>query len=316
MARRVLLILIVFALIIAPSLAVSTKAQTQEARGPSYIFKTIDVTTLDGLSGGTRLHDINDRGEIVGVLDTAEGPHGFLIERDGGVTAIQCPGARATVPKGINDHGEISGFLLDADFLHHAFLRSRDGQCLTIDFPDATLTEGDKINNRGQLVGIYRDHDDAHHGFLWHHDSFLTVDVPSDGVFIFVTDTFLRGINTHGEIVGSFVDDFGHAHAFFDDDGTFSVFDIADDTGARDINNRGDIVGIYSGGDGIPHSFILAKRALTGINFPDFTEINFPDSVNTVVSGINNRGEIVGQYSDSSLQPHGFVAIPRGRKRP
>jgi uncharacterized membrane protein len=38
-----------------------------------------------------------------------------------------------------------------------------------------------------------------------------------------------------------------------------------------------------------------------------FTTIDFPGSVSTIPNGINGRGEVVGAYTDSSNQTHGFV---------
>jgi uncharacterized membrane protein len=40
-----------------------------------------------------------------------------------------------------------------------------------------------------------------------------------------------------------------------------------------------------------------------------FTTIDFPDSVATTPNGINQRGEVVGAYTDSSNRTHGFVKI-------
>lgn len=40
-----------------------------------------------------------------------------------------------------------------------------------------------------------------------------------------------------------------------------------------------------------------------------FTTIDFPSSVSTIPNGINDRGEVVGAYTDSSNRTHGFVRI-------
>jgi uncharacterized membrane protein len=40
-----------------------------------------------------------------------------------------------------------------------------------------------------------------------------------------------------------------------------------------------------------------------------FTTIDFPGSVSTTPNGINDRGEVVGAYTDSSNGTHGFVRI-------
>jgi len=45
----------------------------------------------------------------------------------------------------------------------------------------------------------------------------------------------------------------------------------------------------------------LAKAQYT------FTPIDFPGATRTFANGINNAGQIVGQYNDASNTPHGFL---------
>ena len=51
----------------------------------------------------------------------------------------------------------------------------------------------------------------------------------------------------------------------------------------------------------------LAVGAAADERSPQFTTIDFPGSVATTAFGVNERGEIVGSYRDSSNQTHGFV---------
>ena len=130
-----------------------------------------------------------------------------------------------------------------------------------------------------------------------------------------------NGINNVGQIVGFYFDNNvtdlfpnGHAHGFLYDNGFFTSFDIpcATATLPMDINDRGQIVGVYGDKDMIAHSFLLEDGKFTTFEVP------FPGVVITDVSGINNRGQIVGRYlernPDDIFNPffnHGFIATPK-----
>ena len=99
--------------------------------------------------------------------------HAFLLD-DGEFTTIDPSGASGelTFAIGINDHGQIVGYYVDACGTLHGFLRDRKGVFTTIDHPDAPLaTAALDINDRGQIVGTYADAEETTHGFL-HHNRF------------------------------------------------------------------------------------------------------------------------------------------------
>jgi uncharacterized membrane protein len=80
--------------------------------------------------------------------------HAFLLD-DGEFTTIDPPGASGalTFATGINDHGQIVGYYLDACGTFHGFVRDKKGVFTNIDHPDSpsgTVTLD--INNRGQIV--------------------------------------------------------------------------------------------------------------------------------------------------------------------
>src|SRR6202022_2195215 len=96
---------------------------------------------------------------------------------------------------------------------------------------------------------------------------------------------------------------FEGAHGFLDSGGTFTTINNSTNgvtsTTAEKINDSGNIVGVYrTGGPG--NGFL----DVGGV----FTDINFPGGVGTPANGINNTGEIVGQYKDTLNGPHhGFL---------
>ena len=72
------------------------------------------------------------------------------------------------------------------------------------------------------------------------------------------------------------------------------------------INARGHIVGGWSGdpgcGDCFVNAFLLTPRG--------FTNLAFPDALETVAYGINNAGQIVGHYFGEDEAFHGFLRDP------
>jgi uncharacterized membrane protein len=87
-------------------------------------------------------------------------------------------------------------------------------------------------------------------------------------------------------------------HAFLLDNGEFTTIDPPGASGALTaatrINDREQIVGYYLDAGGIFHGFLQDKRGV-------FTEIDHPDApLGTVALDLNNRGQIVGAYSEVS----------------
>ncbi len=76
--------------------------------------------TLD-LPAGAFATGITNSGEIVGEYSDESGSHGFLFN-NGKFTAIDVPGATATVVNGINDHRQIVGYYSDAAGVNHGFV--------------------------------------------------------------------------------------------------------------------------------------------------------------------------------------------------
>jgi probable HAF family extracellular repeat protein len=242
----------------------------------------------------------------------------------------------ATVPQAINKHGEIAGSatvviqripIPDPPFeilitKTSGFYRDKRGRCTLLDFPSATLTEAVGVNDDGQVVGDYRDSAGNFHGFFWDAGLFLTIDVTFPGTTI----TGPTAINNVGQIVGFYFDNNvsatfpnGQTHGFLYDNGAFSAFDFPDGlaTLPADINDSGHIVGIYSDADFISRSFLLQNGHFTEL------DVGLADTFTTEVSGINNKGQIVGRYTQNNpadpvnpFTSHGFVGIPKNHFKP
>lgn len=122
------------------------------------------------------------------------------------------------------------------------------------------------------------------------------------------TSSMAWGINSSDDIVGEYTAG-GVQHGFLIRDGEFTTLDLARIfmTHPRDINARGDIVGFY----------MATSPASPAVGFllePDgtFTDVWYPGSVSTSAIGLNDHGDVTGEYKDASGLIHGFVRFDDG----
>lgn len=206
---------------------------------------------------------------------------------------------------GINNSGQIAGsYNVGAVQQLHGFLLD-GGNFTPIDVPfaNSSSTKAFGINGQGQTVGGYFQSSargGTSHGFLENSEGFVSIDFPLAAI------TYANGINDYGKIVGDYLDASFSQHGFIYDGEVFSSIDVpfaASGSVAIGINDSGQIVGDYFGG-GV-HGFLMNdKGSFSMIDVP------FPGSFNTVVRDINNRGDLVGLYTDIQGN-HGFIASPQ-----
>jgi len=104
--------------------------------------------------------------------------------------------------------------------------------------------------------------------------------------------TRVRGINNHGQMVGSYVDKNGNSHALLIRNGKFIPLAPKTILGtewsdAYKINDRGEVVGEVCD-DVACHGFLLHQGVVTTLDFPGASD--------TYAFGINNSGTIVGTW--------------------
>jgi uncharacterized membrane protein len=155
------------------------------------------------------------------------------------------------------------------------------------------ISVGGRTTTAGAIRGFLRDAQGA----------FTPIDAPD------AVETQPYGVNNRGQLVGSYADAQQGFHGFLLDAGVFTTIDAPDATGSTfvfDINERGQLAGVY---DLDGHGYLQDRRG-------NFTTIDHPEGFvgrgNSEQGGINNRGQIVGNYRDATGTVKGFLLDKQG----
>jgi hypothetical protein len=320
-----------------PADAADTATSDGQAAAPvrgaihGYVFDGERYRTID-VPGATRTEawDITNRGDVIGVYANADGRlHGFRLDKRGNYTKFDDPdGDLENDLTGGNDRGVTVGSLLRYDPTMgeaHGYLRDARGNLTTIDVPGALTTLAWRINNRGQVVGAYSDVDRQVplrflRGYIYQDGHFIRVDAPG------VSTTFLNDINDRGQSTGQAfdaADPRNTNYAFLRErDGTFTR--LPDVPGAAQtihigLNNRGQTAATaaFLSADG---TFVTLRAFRYDDGEP--TRIAVPGAVSTFATAINDRGHMVGYYTDpapgttgpsaAAAAADGAAALPMG----
>jgi probable HAF family extracellular repeat protein len=195
---------------------------------------------------------------------------------------------------GINDHRLIAGYHTNTPG-NKGFTLKLPDNFTDENFPNSAQTQVVGINNEDQTVGFYIDQAGTNHGFE-KSGALTTVDLPG------TTFNQLLGINNKGQAAGYYQDAAGLQHGYVHEkDGSFLVLNIPMPSDqATSINDHGDVVG-----------FMQSSPAATTsdgwlLHDGELKKIDFPRSTFTQALGINNSGDIVGDYNDANGVMHGF----------
>ncbi len=226
--------------------------------------------------------------------------------------SLQVPGSLETIASGITGAGWIVGSFQDADSISHGFLL--DGQNFeVIDAPNALGTLAVDVNDSGTIIGSFLDGDFTLQGFRMQRgepESFEILPIPG-------LDVIPAGINEAGVIVGlASSTETGLDQGFLLRPGeNVGIFDPFPGSPAvlASVNDVGEIVGEFADILGGTRG-LLAELSDAG-TVENVREIVVPRSISTTVTGINNAGQIVGNFTrprgpDDPPQPDpqgGFV---------
>jgi hypothetical protein len=166
-------------------------------------------------------------------------------------------------------------------------------QFRSVDYPGASGSTAHDSNGH-IIVGEFSDSSTTYaRAFYLKGTTYYTVNIPG------AVESFFLGINTPGQMVGSYYD--SSEHGFVYDGKSISTFDVPGSYGttdATDISDSGVIVGDYLDNNIHQHGF----EDKDGV----FTTLDFPGANRTFAVGINSGGEIVGAYIDTAGE-HGFL---------
>ena len=169
------------------------------------------------------------------------------------------------------------------------------------------------INDSGDVVGWYIDSatvGQLFHGYLFHAGAYQRIEFPGS------TETRAWGINNAGTIVGFYVMA-GVIHQYTYANGMYTSFDLPDaydacNTRARAINSTGVIVGAFQ--TRRPHSLCGGPwhGYIRDADGSTFTPFDVTGATSTDANGINDRGDIVGQYVTNDGKSHGYLLPGNG----
>jgi hypothetical protein len=247
---------------------------------------------------------INAQGDISGWFNKAGSTGYFVRGHDGHFTQIMIPdfsGLPGNPGAVINNHNYVAGTFVrtssNGTSHQEVFLRAPDGGVTRI---DAITAQSISMNASETITGEYGGVENS--AFVWSPISGLTK------FHIGHRATIPAGINASGTIVGAYE----HADPRFSGpsvvgfiraaSGAITTFQLYGfDTNPAAINDAGDVVGTYSDHNGIWWNF---KR------HPDGKLITYALPPDHFLSGINNRGVMIGWSGTSNTSTHGFIMVP------
>ena len=197
-------------------------------------------------------------------------------------TPFNVEGAPWTVPMSINNAGQITGVygIHGTPGRQYSFIF--DGSSFVrIGIRESVWVQAEAINNLGQVVGYYRDADNIIRGFIYDNGNIRTYTVPG------ASRTVLTGINDSGELAGSYSTTDADLVGFIDTNGQITTTGDSFSPGT-DINNSAQLVGTYRPETSTNRGYLFANGELTTI--PP------PGDIESQAQGINNLGQIVGDY--------------------
>lgn len=161
-------------------------------------FTTIRVAR----NSRTQPYGINNAGDVVGGAGTPYETLAFVMH-GGAFKVVNFPGSHVyAYAAGINNVGQIVGWSTPDNA---AYLYSK-GRFSPIAFPGAVETVALSINDNGFIVGWYGVGGNEF-GFVAKNGKFMSFSYPG-------FQTFAQGINSSGQIIGSYTNDFETVHGF------------------------------------------------------------------------------------------------------
>jgi uncharacterized membrane protein len=273
--------------------------------GPSYTYHVTEAVFIDWFTRATRSRSYNGRYAMFEVGLTIPGfarvtpPTPVCTGHvEFTPTYVDFPGATFTAVEGLNNSGTAVGYYFDAAGSEHGFIVS-GSKYTNLDYPGSLATAANKINDAGAIVGSFLDSSFATHGFSYKNGKWTQIDFPGSA------DTEANGINAAGDIVGVYDSPQPVTHAFMLRNGQYQRLDTPFGTQsvALAINDPGSITGVgYTDPANGPFTGFVKSH-------DNFSSFQFPDSLLTQLSSINNSNDLAGSFFDPDGNFWGMVTV-------
>ena len=224
-------------------------------------------------------------------------------------TSIPYPGSSVAWSFGINNYFSTVGEAYVPDGIN-TYVRYGDGTFSQIASEGGSVAAYG-INNLGQIVGA---NGNTSTGFLIDKGgTFASASVLAYPNAFFTT---ANAINDTGVVVGNFclTENSGCSAYFRDQNGNYFelTYPGSTVTQAYGVNDWDEIVGNYNVGTGVGPTGIPYNYGYLRCPGGGFVSIVYPGAAQTLPTGINNHGSIVGVYWSPSLGSHGFLRHREG----
>jgi len=221
-----------------------------------------------------------------------------LLGQNAKLKVLNPPGSIYTTASGLNDKGvTVGSFELAGQQLEgFAYLPAQNAY-KAITYPGAVSTSALAVNDSNVVVGTFANSDGLAHGFFLENGEYRQYDVVGS------SGTTIIGINDAGDFAGTVGSD-GNYQGFVSIGGVVTTFAVdGRPTDACGLNSRNDSVGFF------------INKQLTGWHgflrdsSGNVTQIDYPGSLSTACTGINDDGAITGVYINANNVNHAFVLV-------
>lgn len=230
--------------------------------------------------------DVNERLQVVGTSETAEGDSRAFLWQDGEARDLGTLGGSWSTASDINEWGQVTGTSVTAGGEARAYFWV-DGTMYEIGTLGGRESHGVAVNDRGEVAGYSTTAEGEIHAFLWSHGRMHDLGTLGGN------GSFTAATNDRGDVVGRSMTGDGDSRAFL-----WSAGEIAEVSPGHD--QRSTAVDVSEG----RHVLINARDGEVGRAYVwsegTLTDLSAPEGGTVVAASINAEGVAVGQVSLAS----------------
>lgn len=275
------------------------------ANSPAFLFSNNVMTAVlpaGSLSGAANA--INASGQFVGQAFNSAGDNLAWLDSGGAITSLGAlPGDTNSDAYAINSAGQVAGVSYGPDSVSRAFFYSA-GVMQSLGTLGGNISQAFALNNSATVVGASTLWgDSSQHAFSWTAGKMTNLGTLGG------SNSLATAINASGQIAGaSQITGNGAYHAFLDANGKMKDLGILpgfQNTIATGIDSAGDVVGYaFNSNTSTPHAFLYRNGKMIDLN--SLIPANTGWTV-TSAAAINDKNQITGTVSDSSLQARAYI---------